>query len=334
MKRFIKSLAVATAMALALAGCGADDGGEGASGGASDNKVTVGIVKLAIFAPIFVADAKGYFEDEGLDVEIQGVKSGQDAVPLAASGQIDVAAVGFSAGMFSAVNTGLEVKTVASMGVSDGDTDKSPTNLVVAPGKAQEITDIAALKGKKVAVLAGKGGTGAYLLGIALESAGLSINDVELVNLSNPDMPAALQNGSVDAALVAAPFNKEAIDSGAVSLAVPPKGTSGTGVLYGDKFRENPNAQKFFNAMVKASKDLQGEERYSDEHIQILAEALDQDPGKMKETPLYTWNPDLAPLPDQMQAMERIWMETGAIEYTDPQPVESYIDDTFAKNAP
>lgn len=330
MRLITRILVVLSAIVLTLTGCG-----QSGSGGAeqSGNKVKVGIVNLPIFAPIYVAQAKGYFKEQGLEVELQTVKSGQDAVPLASNGQLDVAAVGFSAGMFSAVANGLEVKTVASMGVSDGDTKRSPTNLVVGQGKAAEIKTIADLKGKKVAALAGQGGTGAYLLGVALESAGLTIKDVTLVNIANPDMPAALKNGSVDAALVSSPFNEQAIADGAVSLAVPPAGTSGTGVIYGDKFGKGPNAQKFFNAMVKASKDLQGEARYSDENAKIIGDALGQSAADIKKTPLYTWKPDLAPLPDQMQAMERIWMQAGAITYKEPIPLAKYVDESFSKNA-
>ncbi|MGH3585456.1 MAG: ABC transporter substrate-binding protein, partial [Pseudonocardia sp.] len=99
----------ATAMALLLglfaAACG---GGGGEPGGADGKTVNVGVVQLPIFAPIFVADAKGYFADEGLTVNVQNVKSGQDAIPLAASGKLDAVLAGFSAGMFSAIQSGLD----------------------------------------------------------------------------------------------------------------------------------------------------------------------------------------------------------------------------------
>ena len=114
----------ASALALTLAACGGgttEDQGDGASaadGGGELQDVTVGIVQLPIFAPIYVAEAKGYFEDEGIDVNLENVKSGQDAIPLAASGQIDVVAAGFAAGFFSAIDTGLEVTVVGSMGVT------------------------------------------------------------------------------------------------------------------------------------------------------------------------------------------------------------------------
>jgi NitT/TauT family transport system substrate-binding protein len=37
-------------------------------------------------------------------------------------------------------------------------------------------------------------------------------------------------------------------------------------------------------------------------------------------------------LPDQLAAMEAVWMESGALEYAEPLPEENYVDATFASN--
>lgn len=332
------SLVVAAAVAalsMVVAGCSTSTGsGSGASTTGANGKtlqtVKVGIVQLSIFAPVYVAQAKGYFAGQGIKVQLENVKSGQDAVPLAASGQLDAVAAGFSAGMFNAINTGLGVKVVGSMGVADGDAAATPTNLVSGSG----ISSISDLKGKKVAAAGGVGGTGGYLLGLALESKGLSINDVTIVNLGNPDMPTAIKNGSIAAAVVSAPFNKQAITAGGTSLWAPPAGTSGTGLLYGEKFAKSNLAQPFFDALAHGAKDLQGKERYSDANIKIIADATDQTPAKVRAVPLYTWEPNLKPLPDQLSASERIWMQAGAVTYQQPLDPSKYIDDSFAKKVP
>lgn len=325
--------AAIVALGITLAGCSSassssDSSSEG-EGNNSDGKVTLGIVNLPIFAPVYVAEDKGYFEEEGLDVELQTFKSGSDAIPLASSGQLDAIAAGFSAGMFSAIDSGLGVKVVGSMGVSDGSQD-SPTDLVGSTG----VDSIQDLEGKNIGVAGGAGGTGAYLTALALEGEGLSLSDVNLVNLGNPDMPAALKNGGIDAGLISAPFSQNAIDDGdGKSLWVPPAGVSGTGLIYGEDFIANEDAQKFFNALVKASADLQGDERYSDENINIIAEATGQTPEQVKNVPLYTWEPDLAPKPEQLADMERVWMESGALEYESPLDQSQYVDASFAENA-
>lgn len=87
--------AAISVLALALAGCGSEGGAgsssasEAASGANAElQKVTVGHVQLPIFAPLYVADARGYFKDAGIDVELVNIKSGQEAVPLAANGDL------------------------------------------------------------------------------------------------------------------------------------------------------------------------------------------------------------------------------------------------------
>lgn len=333
----MKVLAATVLAGLALSACGSDTSASAEGDGQESATVKVGIVQLPIFAPIYVADAKGYFDEAGLEVQLETVKSGQDAVPLASSGKLDVVAAGFSAGMFSAIETGLDIKVVASMGVSDGNTEESPTDLVVSSAAVDsgEIESIADLKGKKIGAAGGAGGTGAFLLSLALEEAGLGINDVDVVNLGNPDMPTALANGSLDAGLISAPFSTLAIEDGTgVSMAVPPAGTSGTGMIFGGQFAGSDNAQKFFDAVAKAAKDLQGEDRYSDENLQIIAEATGQTVEELKSVPLYTWLPNLEPLPEQLKGMEAVWMESGAIEYAESIEQDAYIDASFAENTP
>lgn len=333
--KFGRFLAVGAATALLLSGCAADTAGNGDSGSTELQTVNVGIVQLSIFAPIYVADAKGYFEDEGIELNLQNVKSGQDAIPLASSGQLDVVAAGFSAGMFSAVETGLDIKVVGSMGVSD-DSDEPASALVVSKDQFDDgsLTSIEDLEGKRIGALGGGGATSAFYVSMALEEVGLSNADVEFVQLSSPDIPTAIENGSIDAAFVSAPFWSNAVADGiAEKLWQTPEGTSGTGVLYGGEFVESDLAQPFFNAMVRAAADLQGDGKYDDENMQIIADATDQTVEQLSEVPLYSWLPDLAPLPEQLATMERVWMDFGALEYTEPLDPADYVDSTFADDS-
>lgn len=335
----MKKLGLFTALAvigLTMSGCGgASTSAAPAAGADGLQTVNVGQVKLPIFAPMYVAEAKGYFKDAGIKLNLETVKSGQDAIPLASSGKLDVVVAGFSAGMFSAMQSGLDIKVVGSMGVSDG-SKKTPTELIVSKKLTDDgsVTSVADLKGKKVAAAGGPGGTGAFLLDLALQDVGLSIKDVTLVNLGNPDMPTALKNGSIDAALSSAPFSAQIIADGTgVSVAVPPKGTSGTGVIYGGKFAGSELSQKFFDALAKGAKDLQGEARYSQENLKIIGDATGQSPEQVAAVPLYTWLPNLAPLPDQLSGMEAVWMKAGAIKYPAPIEQDKYIDASYSSKA-
>lgn len=335
-------LAVAImAAALTLAGCGggADPGpSTGDSPNASPDVVTVGHVVTTIFAPLFVAGAKGYFADEGLDVQLETIKSGQDAVPLAANGQIDVLVAGFSSGMFSAMEAGLGVKVVGSMGISDGSEDNAVAALVGSKKlyDSGDVTEIADLKGKRVAVNGGEGSAAAYLVDVELGKANLNATDVELVNLGGPDMPTALANGSVDAAYNNPPFTTQMVEDGVgVILGTPPKGTSATGILFGEQFMENDEvAQRFFNALARGAQDLQDGAGLEPENAKILADATDQEVQRVQSLPLYTWRPDLAPAVDQLTAMQESWIELGALEYKEPLRADTYVVTKFAENVP
>lgn len=332
MKRSLKATGVAAVSALLLAGCNgngaADQEGDG------DMNVTVGVATLPIFTPVFVADAKGYFEDRGLNVELETIQTGQDAIPLLSSGQLDAVAAGFAAGIFSGLDSGLEFRVVGSMGVAEG-VEFSPAHLLVRDELTQDgtVESTGDLRGLNIGVAGGEGGSGAFLTALALEEAGLELEDVNLVNIDNPDIPAALQNGGIDAGLTSTPFSENILQDGiGQSLWHPPEGTSASGLLYGEHFVEEEAAQLFFDALAEASRDLQGDARYTDEYLEIIAEATDQPTEALQDMPLYTWLPDLAPLPDQLTKMESVWMISGALEYDSPLETSEYIDPSFADN--
>lgn len=332
--KFGRFLALGAAAALLLSGCAADTTQDNADAGEGElQTVNVGIVQLSIFAPIYVANEKGYFEDEGIELNLQNVKSGQDAIPLASSGQLDVVAAGMSAGLFSAVDAGLDIKVVGSMGVADSSDDPASA-LIVSKEQfdAGTLTSVEDLKGKRLGALGGGGATSAFYVALALEEVGLTNADVEFVQLSSPDIPTAIKNGSIDAAFVSAPFWSNAVEQDiAEKIWQTPEGTSGTGVIYGGEFADSDLAQPFFNALTRAAADLQGESKYDDENMQIIADATDQTVEQLSEVPLYSWLPDLAPLPEQLAKMESVWMEFGALEYAEALDPAAYVDGSFAE---
>jgi NitT/TauT family transport system substrate-binding protein len=328
-KRVIAALAALTVTAACASGAGGQTSDQ-------SNAVRVAHVPSTLFAPLYVADAKGYFADEGIEIELQTIKAGQDAVPLAASGQIDVLVAGLSAGLFNAVHSGLDIKVVGSMGISTGNPDASPTALEVSKDLADsgEITNVADLKGRKIALAGGAGGASAYHVDVILRKAGLTIKDIEPVDIGFPDMEAAISTGGAAGGLGIAPFTTRMEQSGtAVTFAVSPHGTVATGVVYGGEFLENDKAQPFFAALKRAAADLQGDAAKSAEITKILAEATGQKASVLENTPLYEWLPDLAPVPEQLAAMQRTYLDAGVLDHDEAIPTEKFVDTTFAEGA-
>jgi len=320
---------------LAAAACGGSATSGSVSGSGDQGVTTVKVVHApsTLFAPLYIADAKGYFAAQGIKIDLQTVKAGQDAIPLAASGKVDVVVAGFSAGMFNAVSSGLEIKVVGSMGYTDG-TSPAPTALEVAKPLVDsgQIKSPSDLRGRKVALSGGAGGAGGYQLDAILREKGLTLTDVTPVNLAFPDMESALQNGSVAAALPPAPFTTKMEASGvATALAIPPAGTTATGVIYGGQFTKNPVAKKFFAALQKGAADAQGAAKKSDQNLQILAKYTGQTLDVLKEVPFYTWDPDLHPRTDQIQAQQQAYLDAKLLNYDKLLAPDTFIDASFAQ---
>lgn len=319
MRRTYRTIVATLTLLAATAGCAR--GGSG-SGSGSENEgsglttVKVAHVPSSLFAPLYIAQAKGYFEQQGLKVELEKVKAGQDAVPLAGAGKVDVVAAGFSAGLFNAVAKGLHVKVAASMGASTG-ADPSPTALEVAKRlvDSKEIKGAEDLRGRKIAVAGGAGAAGGYQLETTLRQSGLGLADVTVVNVPIPDIRNALANGSVDAGIVPAPFSTAMEEEGvAQSLVVPPRGTTASGIVFGKTFDDKPQAREFLEALRKGAADLQDGGWGSEKNLAILAKATGQAVDVLRATPPYQWDPALTPDTAQLAEQQKTYRDAGLLD--------------------
>src|ERR1041384_3283258 len=80
---------------------------------ANAQTVTVGVAAATSDAPIYIADKKGFFKAEGLDVKVTNFKSASDMVAPLGTGQLDAGAGSASAGLYNAVARGIRIKIVA-----------------------------------------------------------------------------------------------------------------------------------------------------------------------------------------------------------------------------
>ncbi len=181
--------------------------------GAAGQPVTVGATAIIASAGLFVGMERGYFSQQGLDVQTTIVANSNDTLPLVATGKMDVANNAVTAFMVNAVSEGVNMKWVAGQAVY---TPKHGTlGLVVRKElyDSGEVRSLKDLKGKKVAVPIIAGG-GAIVLDKGLQRVGMSKADVDLSELAVPNMPAALQNGALDAAMPAEPVVVQIADQG------------------------------------------------------------------------------------------------------------------------
>ena len=170
----------------------------------------IGYAPNTFYAPILVAKQKKWLDEElatagqkTTTVKWQSFSAGPMMNEAIAGGQLDVIFTGdFPAILGKATGFDIRLIGISSSGF------RSQAGVVLA---GSPITSVKALKGKKVATF--KGTTAHHLLVLALKEAGLKPSDIELVNLTLPDMNTALQKGEVDAAFLWEPmFSKLELD--------------------------------------------------------------------------------------------------------------------------
>ena len=223
-------------------------------------KVRVGNVNTVSDVGIYIADRKGYFRAEGLDVEFVGFKTAAQMIAPLGSGQLDVGGGTVSAGLYNAFTRKIGIRIVADKGSSRPLYNFSQIMVRkdhVDSGRYKSFND---LKGMKVAVAAV--GTGnAATLNQALKKAGLTFSDVTTIDLGFPDHLVAYQNKAIDAGVTNEPTATLAARAG---VAVKVDGNEDlfsnhqTAVLlYADEFaKKRPEAAlKFMRAYIRATRD-------------------------------------------------------------------------------
>ncbi|MEA2945760.1 MAG: NitT/TauT family transport system substrate-binding protein [Alphaproteobacteria bacterium] len=163
----------------------------------------VGALGAVSDAGIFIALEKGFFRDEGLDVELVSFKAAPQILPAIATNEVQISGSAVSPALFNAFSRGIGMKLVADKGQAAKGFGWAA--IVIRSDLADTIKDFKDLKGRKLAVL-GKGVSSTTQLGKALELGGIQPNEVELIELGLPEMVAALSNKAIDGATLLEPF--------------------------------------------------------------------------------------------------------------------------------
>ena len=222
--------------------------------------VKVGLTNVATDIGLFVAHKRGYFKDEGLDVQFTTFDSAARMMAPFAAGDLDVSAGAPSAGFFNAVGRGIDMRIVADK-VSTPPGRPSQTLVVrkalVESGRFKTLADLKGLRFANTAPGTAAWGT-MYRI---LEKAGLKPSDVDLVSLGFPQQVIALANGAIDVALPAEPMTTEAVAKGygvkvITDDEVFPYHQIAV-IFYSGKFsKERPDvARKFMKAFIRGVRD-------------------------------------------------------------------------------
>jgi len=168
-------------------------------------RIRLGDVGIAASAGTYIAIEKGYFAEQGLDIEtVRFATTAEETAPLAA-GQLDVGGGATSAGLFNAIARGVDIKMVADQGHNE---PGRPGNALIvrrAAVDSGQLSGIADLRGRRIAIASISIGVVSDVRAY-LAQAGLTLSDVQLEQMAFPDMMPSLANGSVDATIIVEPF--------------------------------------------------------------------------------------------------------------------------------
>jgi NitT/TauT family transport system substrate-binding protein len=247
------SLALLLALVPLVAACRAEGAPSGAPTAPTSAQSTQPVVvKYGQLTPpsvsdsgVLIANAKGWFAEEGLNLDVVPFDTAGNMTSPLSTNQIDAGGGSIGAGLFNAVARGVPIVIAADKGTTS--TNHGYLGLVVRKALVDggQFKSMADLKGKKIA-LSGPAIAPEVALANLLASEGMSMNDVETVQLAFPDMVVALTNGTIDAAEPIEPFLTDEV-------------TKGAGVLYkrADEYSpDSQNAVVLFSPGFAANTDL------------------------------------------------------------------------------
>jgi NitT/TauT family transport system substrate-binding protein len=230
------------------------------------------------YGPLFVAQEKGFFAAEGVEVELINIDYGGAATDALVDGQVDGSAISLDTAVARFQSYGEALVCVLALSHSQGGDG------IVARSDIQTIAD---LKGKTVAFQ--EHALPQFYLNVLLMEAGLSEADIEPVFLPSRDAAEAFMLGEVDAAVTWEPWLTEAKNAGhghlltdsSAHLGLLVDGVFTTSDVYGRR-RED------FRALARAwAAGVAHYEAHPEEAIAIMARRVGgglEDPAVFTET--------------------------------------------------
>ncbi|PSM45231.1 nitrate ABC transporter substrate-binding protein [Streptomyces dioscori] len=272
MRRRVLGLVAVLTTIVAAAGCGSSDSGADGSSSSSGNKTTqvkVGIIPIVDVAPLYLGQKKGFFGSRGIELNMVSAQGGAAIIPGVVSGQFQF---GFSntTSLMVAQVKGVPVRSVVNGAASNGKVGGDVTGVGVS--KDSPIKSAEDLAGHTVAVntLQNIGDT---TVRESVRAAGGDPSEVEFVEIPFDQMPAALDDGRVDAAWMGEPAMTIAKAQGARVVASPfaetdPKLTVATYFTSAELAKRDPGlVKRFAEAMTES---LRYATDHPDEARQVL----------------------------------------------------------------
>ena len=289
-------------------------------------------------AAIFIADAKGYFKEQGITLESVPFTSAAQMVAPLGTNDLQAGGGAPSAGLYNSVDRGVQLRIVADKGsLTPGHGYEA---VIVRKGLADTVKSAKDMRGLKISIAA-RDIVPEYSLDAYLRTGGLTIKDVEVVPLAFPDMLPAIANGAIDIALPTEPTATRILDAATGVLLtrtdtiVPGEQTAV--ILYSEKFAQDKDAATRFMVAY-----LKGARFYADafdkkdpakrtEAIDIIAKATKLDATLIARVVLPGIDPNGKVNVDSLDAAQKYFVAKGT--QTKALDMTKIVDQSFAQEA-
>ena len=328
MRKIISALAASSAVILAVSGCAASPEANGMTTVRLNE-----VVHSVFYAPQYVALANGYFEDEGLTIELSVGNGADKSMTALLSDSADIALLGTEAGIY-VINEGREnsVKAFAQLTQRAG-------NFLISRTDGENF-DWESLRGKSV-IGGRKGGMPELVLEYVLKQKGLE-NDVEIINNISFESTAGafaadIGDFTVEFEPTATSLEQEGVGYVAASLGTECGFVPYTVYMASSEYmEENPDIiQKFTNAVYRGQlwteNHTSGEiaeviqSYFPENDVETLAGIIERYKSQdtWRATPVYS--------EEDFELFEDIMEEGG--ELTRRVAFDELIDNSFAQKA-
>lgn len=288
----------------------------------------------------YIANGMKLFEKQGITIQHITFNSASAVAPAMATGEVDVADAGVNPALFNTMAASLGAKVVADKGYAPPGFGSA--SVIVRKDLADKIKGPADFKGLQAGMTPpGLGTSAGYAMSKWLATGNVTPNDFHIQPIPFPEMPAALSNKALDAAMLSEPFATQTVNAGlGVRLTTWDKMAPNQQIAtytYSAKFVQNKDlATKWMTAYIQGIRvynDAFQKNKNKDEVIQIMANET-----PIKDTKLWAEmipagiNPNGTLNVQSIQDQEDFFKKLNLVGADTPPP-SSFIDDSFTKAA-
>ncbi len=289
-------------------------------------EVRLGYLPTSGHALTFVAKEQGFFDEQGLDVQLSQFPNSADGYNALTAGKLDVIAMGSTAPAVY-ISKGTDLTYIGGL-MGEG------AAVIALPERAEEFKDIKNFKGRTIATV--RMSTGDVVFRNALHDAGINWStDVTIQELKTPSIVLdAVKTGKVDVGIVWLPYQQVAETQG---LKI---------VQYSDSYYPGHPCCRFVvttelldqdrDTLVKFEKALIKSYHYiktnPDESVSDVQKYVDFDKTVIADS-IFSEHFNYSPDPNK-KAIEQWWEMLNTIGYIDSdEDIDKHIDPSVYKQA-